>query len=169
MKKCETQIRVTDVSFTCFDTPILYLRLQLDKSFKRETTPLLPPFYLIYVSICVYLLHSEQSSVVLSPWHSPLAHSPGPSCGMLYSARPMEEGHPGTREERKRANTHMLTHSPTHANTYARTNTAVGSRHDPLAGFQIKDRVGRPAFRLNEVTHTHTKKLPHFSTYSMLC
>lgn len=63
----------------------------------------------------------------------------------------MEEGHPGTREKRKRANTHMLTHSPTHANTYAWTNTAVGSHHDPLAGVQIKDSVGRPAFRLNEV------------------
>lgn len=72
---------------------------------------------------------------------------------MLYSARPMEEGHPGTREEHKRANTHMLTHSPTHANTHARTNTAVGSRHEPLAGFQIKDWVGRPAFKRNEITN----------------
>lgn len=62
----------------------------------------------------------------------------------------MEEGHPGTRGERKRANTQMLTHSTTHANTYAWTNTAVGSRHNPLAGVQIKGRVGRPAFRLNE-------------------
>lgn len=79
----------------------------------------------------------------------------------------MEEGHPGTREERKRANTHMLTQSPTHANTYARTNTAVGSHHDPLADFQIKDCVGRPVFRLNEVTGKK-KKLPHFSTYVVL-
>lgn len=80
----------------------------------------------------------------------------------------MEEGHPGTREERKRANTHMLTHSPTHANTYARTNTAVGSRHDPLAGFQIKDCVGRPAFRLNEVKKKIIKKTSHIFPH-MLC
>lgn len=123
------------------------------KSFKRETTPSVPsllPYLCQY--LCVSAAFRAEFCCSLSPWHSLLAHSPGPSCGMLYSARPMEEGHPGTREERKRANSHMLTHPPTHANTYARTNTAVGSRHDPLAGVQIKDCVGRPAFRLNEVT-----------------
>lgn len=37
MKKCETQIRVKDISFTCFDTSILlYLRLQLDKRQKLQ-------------------------------------------------------------------------------------------------------------------------------------
>lgn len=45
-----------------------YLRLQQKgKSSKRETAAVLPPFYLIYASMCVCLLHSEQSSVVLSP------------------------------------------------------------------------------------------------------
>lgn len=86
----------------------------------------------------------------------------------------MEEGHPGTREERKRANTHTLTLPPTHASMYVRANTAVASLHDPLAGFQVKDRIGRPAFRLSEVTKQYInkggggkkqKKLPHFPTY----
>lgn len=63
----------------------------------------------------------------------------------------MEEGHPRTRGERTRANTHANALT-THANTYAWTNTAVGSRHNPLAGVQTKGRVGRPAFRLNEKT-----------------
>lgn len=168
MKKCDTGSSRSLYMLRHINAPLSAAPTRQKANASRGNQPLSSlPFHLIYASICVYLLHSEQSSVVLSPWHSPLVHSPGPSCGMLYSARPMEEGHPGTREERKRANTHMLTQSPTHANTYARTNTAVGSHHDPLASFQIKDCVGRPAFRLNEVTK-RKRKTSHIFPH-MLC
>lgn len=84
----------------------------------RETGPSVPSLlpYLCHC-LCVSAACTAEFCCSLPLTLPTLAHSPGPSCGMLYSARPMEEGHPGTREERKRANTHThtLTHSPTHA------------------------------------------------------
>lgn len=47
-----------------------------------------------------------ESGLSLALLGTPRAHSPGPPCGMLYSVRPMEEGHPGTQHECTRTHTH---------------------------------------------------------------
>lgn len=75
------------------------------------------PSLTLFLSVSASVAFESAVCCSPSPWHSSLAHSPGPPCGMLYSVRPMEQGHPGTQGERTRAHTHMLTHI--HADKYS--------------------------------------------------
>ena len=120
------------------------------KTFNEATISL--SFYFLSLSVSIRISCIWNCAVVLSPWHSPLAHSPGPPCGMLYSVRPMEEGHPGTQREHTHTHTHTLARSPTHANTHTRRQIQLLRAITTLwqTSKSKTSGVGRPPFREKE-------------------
>lgn len=98
--------------FLCVETTPLVLfdeaRISQSLSFLTFTPSPCQYPHQLYLKLCC-----------LSPWHSPHAHSPGPPCGMLYSLRPMEEGHPGTQQEHGHANALADTRKHTHRDKYS--------------------------------------------------
>lgn len=114
---------------------------------------------------------------------SPLLDTPrwarrrGPPCGMPYSVRPMEEGHPGTRKRVRAPRMHAQARTQ-NTRTHTQTNTAVESHHNPLAAVQVKDEwvlleglcLGRERVRRGGGgggVGAGKKKVPHFPC--MLC